>query len=158
MTQEARKPEKSLFIYKKENLKKIKHLKLIDNLKINKKESVIIGSSVLVLCNIIEKNNDIDLVVTNRVFQEIKRNSEFIKIYKQEYNKVFYQTKNGELELAANCQVLNKTAQQLINRSIVVEDYQFMSLRDTYTMYKLLNRSKDQYKIKQIEKVLSITI
>jgi hypothetical protein len=143
-------------VYKEENIKKIRHIDLIDKLNINKNKSLIIGSSVLVLCNIVEKNDDLDVVTTRSEFNKASKNLNLMKTYKREYNKVFYQTFKQELEMAVNFQILNTTTEKLIDRSVNIEGYNFMSLRDTYKMYRILNRSKDVEKLRKLKKIFSV--
>lgn len=143
-------------VYKEKNLKKIKHLELIDKLNIDKNKSLIIGSSVLVMCNVVNKNDDVDIVTTRPEFNKAAKNLNVMKTYKREYNKVFYQTFKQELEMAVNFQILNTTTEKLIERSVNIKGYNFMSLRDTYKMYRILNRSKDVEKLRKLKKIFSI--
>lgn len=140
----------------KKRLKKIRHLKTIDKLEIDKTKSLIMGSSVLVLHGLIDKNDDLDLIVTRDEFNKAMKRADTIKQYKKEYNKVFIQSKNRSVELAVNFQILGMSTERLIQRSLSIEGYNFMNLRDTYKMYKLLNRDKDSEKIKRLEKVLRL--
>ncbi len=140
-------------VYKEKNVKKIKHLDLVDKLKIDKDNALIIGSSVLVVCDVVDENDDVDLVVTKPVFNQAAKNSKTVKHYKREYNKVFYQTSKQELELAVNFQILNTTTEKLIKRAVNIKGYNFMSLRDTYKMYRILNRPKDVKKLKRLKKI-----
>jgi len=142
-------------IYKEKNVKKIKHLDLVDKLDIDKDKSLIIGSSVLVVCDVVDKNDDVDLVVTKPVFNKAAKNTQTVKNYKREYNKVFYTTPNHNIELAVNFQILNTTTEKLIKRAVNIKGYNFMSLRDTYKMYRILNRPKDVQKLKKLKKIFS---
>jgi DNA ligase D-like protein (predicted 3'-phosphoesterase) len=135
----------------KEPIKKIKHLKIIDKLGLDKKKTLIIGSAVLVLHGILDKNKDLDLVVTRDQLRKLKRKKGIIKDYK--FNKVFYRTKDRSMEAAVNFQLMNITTEKLLKRSIKVDGYKFMSLRDTYKMYKTLNRPKDKEKLKRLERI-----
>ena len=142
-------------MYKEQNVKKIKHLNLINKLDIDHEKALIIGSSVLVVCDVVEKNDDLDLVVTQPVFNKAAKNMNTIKTYKREYNKVFYQTSNQELELAVNFQILKTTTEKLLKRAVNIKGYNFMSLRDTYRMYNILNRTKDVEKLRKLKKIFS---
>jgi len=142
-------------VYKDQNIKKINHLDLVDKLKIDKDNSLIIGSSVLVVCDVVDENDDVDLVVTKPVFNKAAKNAQTVKNYKREYNKVFYETPKHELELAVNFQILNTTTEKLIKRAVNIKGYNFMSLRDTYKMYRILNRPKDVQKLKKLKKIFS---
>jgi len=145
-----------LKVYKKNNIRKIKHLELIDKLRIDRNQAIIIGSSVLVLCNIVNSNDDLDLVVTKPAFNKAAKSVDVIKTYKREYNKVFYQTPHQELELAVNFQILGTTTEKLLSRAVNIEGYNFMSLRDTYRMYNILNRAKDIDKLAKLKKIFSV--
>jgi len=142
-------------VYKEKNVKKIKHLDLVNKLKIDKDKSLIIGSSVLVVCDVVDENDDVDLVVTQPVFNRAAKNINTVKHYKREYNKVFYQTQNQELEMAVNFQILGATTEKLINRAVNIKGYNFMSLRDTYRMYRILDRPKDVEKLRKLKKIFS---
>jgi hypothetical protein len=142
-------------IYKDKNVKKIRHLDLIKKLDIDTNQALIIGSSVLVVCDVVKQNDDIDLVVTKAVFNKVAKNAEVVKNYKREYNKVFYTTPNHNIEMAVNFQILDATTEKLITRSVSVKGYNFMGLRDTYKMYKILNRPKDVEKLKKLERIFS---
>jgi hypothetical protein len=142
-------------VYKENNLKKVNHLDLVDKLHIDKNKALIIGSSVLVVCDVVKENDDIDLVVTQPVFNKAAKNINTIKTYKREYNKVFYQTPHQELELAVNFQILNTTTEKLIDRAVNIKGYNFMSLRDTYRMYRILDRPKDVEKLRKLKKIFS---
>lgn len=142
-------------IYKDQNVKKIKHLDLVDKLNINKEKALIIGSSVLVVCDVVDENDDVDLVTTRPEFNKAAKNVNTIKTYKREYNKVFYQTSQQELEMAVNFQILNTTTEKLLRRAVNVKGYNFMSLRDTYKMYRILDRPKDVEKLRKLKRIFS---
>jgi len=132
-------------------IKRIKHLKIINKLNLDKNKTLIIGSAVLVLHGVIEKNHDLDLVVTREVLSKLTKKKGIVKDYK--YNKVFYKTKSGSMEAAVNFQVMHTTTEKLLKRALDVEGYKFMSLRDTYKMYKILNRPKDKEKLDRLKKI-----
>ena len=137
-------------------LKRIRNLKLIDKLKIPKDKALIMGSAVLVLHGIIDKNDDLDLIVTRDVFQDLSKlckNHEngIVKDYK--FKKVFYRTKDKKMEAAVNFQILGKTTEQLLKRALDVEGYKFMSLKDTFKMYQTLNREKDVVKLQRLQRI-----
>jgi hypothetical protein len=141
------------FFRDKNPLKRIKYLNLIDRFELDKEKTLIIGSAVLVLHGIIDENNDLDLVLTRDEFNKLERfeGEGLIKDYK--YKKVFYITKDKKLEAAVNFQLIQKTTEELLRRALDVEGYKFMSLRDTFKMYKTLNREKDIEKIDKLTKV-----
>ena len=135
-------------------LKRIKNLDLIDKLGIPKDKVLIMGSAVLVLHGIIDKNNDLDLIVTRDVFNDLSRMSKdegLVKDYK--FKKVFYRTKDKKLEAAVNFQILGKTTEELLKRALDVDGYKFMSLKDTFKMYKILNREKDAIKLQKLQRI-----
>jgi hypothetical protein len=133
------------------NLNKIRNLKLIDKFNLPKDQIVIMGSSVLVLHSIIDKNDDLDLIVTRSVLNRMRQTKQFIRDFK--YNKVFYRTKNKNLEAAVNFQILNQKIDKLLKRSDHINGYNFMNLRDTYKMYQILNRPKDVEKLKRLRQI-----
>lgn len=132
-------------------LKRIRNLHLIKKLGIDKSKSLIIGSAVLVLHGIIDKNDDLDLVVTRTVFNKLSKFKGVVKDFK--FKKVFYRTKNKKMEVAVNFQVMGKSTEELLKRALDVKGYKFMSLKDTYTMYKILNRPKDVEKLKRLKRI-----
>jgi DNA ligase D-like protein (predicted 3'-phosphoesterase) len=135
----------------KKPLSRIKHLKIINKLDLDKDKTLIIGSAVLVLHGVIEKNHDLDLVVTRDVLSKLTKKKGIVKDYK--FNKVFYKTKSGSMEAAVNFQVMHTTTEKLLKRALDVEGYKFMSLKDTYKMYKILNRPKDKEKLDRLKKI-----
>lgn len=139
------------FFKPKKPLSRIKHLKIINKLGLDKKKTLIIGSAVLVLHGVIEKNHDLDLVVTRDVLSKLTKKKGIIKDYK--FNKVFYKTKSGSMEAAVNFQVMHTTTEDLLKRALDVEGYKFMSLKDTYKMYKILNRPKDKEKLDRLKNI-----
>ena len=132
-------------------LKRIRNLDVIKKLGIDKSKSLIVGSAVLVLHGIIDKNDDLDLVVTRTVFNKLSKFKGIVKDFK--FKKVFYRTKNKKMEAAVNFQVMGKSTEELLKRALDVEGYKFMSLKDTYTMYKILNRPKDVEKLKRLKRI-----
>jgi hypothetical protein len=144
------------FFRSKDPLKRIRNLKLIDKLGLDKNKTLIMGSAVLVLHGIIDKNDDLDLIVTRDVFNHLsriakKRFSGIVRDYK--YKKVFYRSKNKNIEAAVNFQVLGKTTDELLKRALDVKGYKFMSLKDTFKMYQILDRVKDAEKLKRLKRV-----
>ena len=108
-------------IFRSKNpLKRIKNLKIIDKLGLDKSKTLIMGSGVLVLHGIIEKNDDLDLIVTRDIFNQLskiakKRFSGVVKDFK--YKKVFYRTQNKKMEAAVNFQILGKSTDELLRRA-----------------------------------------
>jgi hypothetical protein len=144
------------FFRKKDPLERIRNLKLIDELNLDKNKVLIMGSAVLVLHGIIDRNDDLDLIVTRDVFNSLSTMAKnkingIIKDYK--FKKVFYRTKNKNVEAAVNFQILGKTTEELLKRAVDVKGYKFMSLRDTFKMYKILNREKDVEKITKLSRI-----
>jgi len=144
------------FFRSKNPLKRIRNLNLIDKLKLDKKKTLIMGSAVLVLHGVIDKNDDLDLIVTRDVFNQLSRIAKhrfsgIVKDYK--FKKVFYRTKNKNLEAAVNFQILGKTTEQLLKRALDVQGYKFMSLKDTFKMYKILDRPKDILKLQRLTRI-----
>ena len=90
------------FFKPKKPLSRIRHLKIIDKFEIDKSKALIIGSAVLVLHGVIEKNHDLDLVVTRDVLLKLMKKKGIKKDYK--FKKVFYKTKSGNMEAAVNFQ------------------------------------------------------
>lgn len=141
------------FFREKNPLKRIKYLDLIDRFELDKSKALIVGSAVLVLHGVIDENNDLDLVLTRDEFNKLQKfeGQGLIKDFK--YKKVFFKTKNDKLEAAVNFQLLQKTTEELLKRALDVEGYKFMSLRDTFKMYKILNRPKDTEKLDKLSKI-----
>jgi|WetSurSiteA1Bulk_404760.scaffolds.fasta_scaffold00070_28 hypothetical protein len=141
------------FFRDKNPLKRIRYLDLLDKFNLDKSKALIVGSAVLVLHGVIDENNDLDLVLTREEFNKLQKFEAegLIKDYK--YKKVFYVTKDKKLEAAVNFQLLQKTTEELLRRALDVEGYKFMSLRDTFKMYKVLNREKDVEKIDKLTKI-----
>ncbi len=131
------------------NLRKIRNLKLIKKYGLPKDKIVIMGSSVLVLHGLMPRNDDLDLIVTRPVLNGMRNAKKFVKQYK--FGKTFYHTKNKKLEAAVDFQILDTKIDNLLRRADVIDGYHFMSLRDTYRMYRILNRDKDIVKLQRLK-------
>ena len=137
----------------KNRLKDIRHLELIDKLNLPKDKVLIMGSAVLVLHGIVDKNADLDLVVTRDVLNKMSKLKNIVKKFK--CNKVFCKTKDDSMEAAVNLQILGVTTETLLRRALDIDGYKFMSLKDTYKMYRILNRKKDIEKLKKLKRIFS---
>ncbi len=68
-----------------ERMNKKELLKLLDSLKLDKEEFTVISSGCLVLRDIIETAGDLDLAVTQKGFEELKKNYNLEKTEKGTY-------------------------------------------------------------------------
>lgn len=138
--------------FDKPNIYRLNHLELLESFNIPKNELVICGSGILVVDGYIEKNEDLDCVVSNDIYQKLKKEPRL------KYDKIknTYQTPNGEIEFLDRFNSLNLSFNELKKDAIKRDGYLFMSYAKLLQLYQKLNRPKDQTKIKLIKKILGM--
>ena len=126
------------------NIKRIYHLDLIRSFPKNK--YVIIGSALLVLHGLLEKNTDLDIVADKSLMNTIKKDVNYNPVNKN--GDIFYEHSNSIIEISETLSVTGQSFKSLYKKAITTpEGYNFMSWQDLYNMYKKLNRPKDQPKL-----------
>lgn len=95
-------------------------------------EYVIVGSGPMVAHNI-RDSHDIDIVVSEKIFNEYKNNGQWeIKPWTYEkQNQIYLKKDLVELYLDVNCRDFNPTLEELIQRAEIINNIPFASLEDT---------------------------
>ncbi|MEX0998993.1 MAG: zinc ABC transporter substrate-binding protein [Thermodesulfobacteriota bacterium] len=114
---------------------------------------VLVGGGVLAAHKIREAP-DIDLVVTQALFDEMKRTGEWREGEKPNGGPALYKDEI-EVYLDVNCDSYNPTTQELIERAESIEGIQVISLHDLLKFKRGYGRPKDRVDIELIEKVLA---
>ena len=133
-------------------INRLNHLDLLKSFNIPKDKLIICGSAILVVDGHINKNEDLDCVVSNDIFRKLKQNPSLIFNDK----KGCYETINGEIEFLNKFNVLNLSFDDLRKDAIKIDGYLFMSYNHLLQLYQKLNRPKDQFKIKLVKKILGM--
>lgn len=115
-------------------------LKLLNSLKINKNEFFILSTSSLVLRDLIDIANDLDIAVTSKGLEELKKN----------YN--LKQKENGWY-------IVNDMVECVLDNDIDTKaekygDYFLHTLESYYSYLKYSTREKDKIKLEIIKKSL----
>ena len=117
----------------------------IDELRFNKNEFWVLGSSALVLRGIINQANDIDLAITPNLYNKIKNNYELIFLGTN-HNSKWYKI-NDSIE----CCVEDYSEEKVE----ITEPYNLIDLKYYYENFiKDSTREKDQEKKKLLENIL----
>lgn len=136
----------------KVNINNLNHLDLLTKLNIPKNQMILCGSALLVVYNIIPKNNDLDIIVSKQVKDKLLRKYKDIIQYDPQ-NKM-YEVFDGKIEFSDKFNVLNLDFNEIMQDAINISGYNFMSIKNMIRFYKHLNRPKDQEKIHLIKKYL----
>ena len=111
-------------------------LKLIDDLKVDKNEIVILSTGALVLRELMDTANDLDIAVTKKGLEQLKNNYEL----KQKPNG-FYIV-NDLVECVED---------EMEGKKELVDKYYVQDIYDYYNFIKTSGREKDVPKIKLVE-------
>ena len=130
-------------------------LEEIKKLKFPKGHYIIVWSWPMIVRNIRE-SNDIDIVVSNKLFEKCKQdNREQISwTYPDKLWQIYLRKNNIELYLDVNCGSFNPKLEELIERSDLIGDIPFVSLDDIIKLKKAYNKPKHLEDIKKIERYL----
>ena len=117
------------------NANSVNYLEYFCILDIPTDEAVITGSSLLVALGRLPKNNDLDLVVSQRVFNRLTPKS---------YPNETY-TIDGKIEIGTKFMGWN--VHHILKDAIKIDGYNFISINKLLAFYKILNRHADKFKI-----------
>ena len=120
-------------------MKKKELIELIENLKIDKNEMVILSTGALVLREIMDTANDLDIAVTKKGLEELKSN----------YN--LRQKPNGFYIVN---DLVECVEDDMEDKKELVYKYYLQDIIDYYNYIKNSGREKDQYKIEPVEKYM----
>ncbi len=128
-----------------------KKLEELDHLNLPKKDYAITGSGPLAIRNIREAD-DVDVVVRKELWEKlIKKYTPF------DERRILI----GNIEIWGDFINLTHRMDEVINNSELIEGYPFVTLQDTLSWKKFLNREKDQKDITLVETYLqkeSVTV
>ncbi|MCT4612394.1 MAG: hypothetical protein N4A47_03395 [Clostridia bacterium] len=130
-------------------MNKLKYLKELDELKLNINDYAIGGSGPLVIRGLKESNRDIDILVNNKVWNELSNKLEILEIEINKKLVKYIQYKN--IAILNSVQGFEDSEiEKVIDRADIIEGYSFVSLEDTIICKKSSGREKD---LKQVDKI-----
>jgi len=135
------------------NIKNVQHLQNLKTLPYPRSKMLIIGSGTLALLGL-RKNKDIDIWVTEDLFQKVSQNNLFNKTVGKISGDVSYTTKDGKIEIFDRLSPLKDKVEEHLKRSIVVQGFYFQSPEDVLNWKKAANRTKDIHDIKLLQNYL----
>jgi hypothetical protein len=121
-------------------------------------EYVVVGSGIMTVLGI-KKSHDIDIVVTESLFEKCKASGwEIIQwTYPQRIGEIYLKRENIELYLNVNCGDCNPTTDELINEAIIINDVPFISLERLLRFKKAYGGKKHLKDVLLIENYLTST-
>lgn len=127
----------------KPTIERLNYLKELEELNLDKSRYTIIGSGIMAVCGIRE-NDDIDISVTEDLFDEISEDDRFAR---EDYPpSISYRYKH--ISIFKGNFPMTDSPQQLIDESITVNGYNFISI-ETLTVWKgIKGRPKDEEDLK----------
>lgn len=122
---------------------------------------VIVGSWSMIAHNI-KESEDIDIVVSEELFNVYKQKDNWQKMprtYPDKIWEIYLRQYNVELYLDVSCGNYNPTLSELISRAEIIENISFASLQDILKLKKEYSRTKTKHleDIKKIEEYLKVT-
>ena len=129
-----------------ENIKRVKYINELDELKIPKNKILITGSSTLALYGL-RDNNDLDVSVTKDIFNKLSKDKKFKHQIAESGSKIL-SYKN--VDIHNKNWPFNNTVENELKRSLIINGYYFYSIYRLLEWKKKVNRPKDQKDIKMI--------
>jgi len=114
-------------------------------------ECVVIGSGILDALGL-RQASDVDLVVTQRLFDELRQSSEYI--YSQRYGSDVLDKNDQEICLRWGMGSDTYDYSQLIDHSVVVDGVRFTSPEFVLAWKRFMDRPKDKPDIRLLEEYL----
>lgn len=128
--------------------KKLKYINELNNLDLDKSKFTIIGSSIMTIYGIRE-NDDIDISVTEDLFNEISYDTRFVE---ENYPNNIISYRYKHISVFKGNFPMTKSPQQLIDESIVIDGYNFISIETLIEWKELNGREKDKDDLKLLKK------
>ena len=125
-------------------MKKRKIIEEINKLNLEKNEFWILGSAALVLRDIIDEANDIDIAISNKLYQKLKNNITYLGT---NHNSKWYKI-NDKIECCI--EDISKDKVEITNPFNLIDLTYYYN-----TFIKDSNREKDKEKKEILEKILS---
>lgn len=126
------------------NIKNVKHINKLKKLGYPLNEILIVGSGTMALYGL-KENNDIDLWVTKKVYDNMLKDSRFSP------NGKMLETKDGLIEADHRFICVKDKVEDHLKRAKVVNGFHFQSLQDVLEWKQCMKRPKDINDIKVIE-------
>lgn len=117
----------------------------IKKLHLSKDSYVIVGSGILNALNI-RKSHDIDMIVSEDIFQLLSENQEW-KIANRDDGTL--KITHGIFDCMTNWH--GRDVKSMLQRAVYIDDIPYMSLIDVYEWKKMMGRQKDVVDIRLIE-------
>lgn len=112
----------------------------IKKLNLPRDQYVIVSGSVLDVLGI-RKASDIDIVVTKKLFDEMRGTGEWQEVEK--YNRIFLNREGFDIIPQLNWEKYTTTAEEAISSAFVIEGIPFMNLDELIKFKTALGREKD---------------
>lgn len=114
-------------------------------------EYVVVGSGILDALNI-RKANDIDIAVTPKLHEQLRKTGEFKEDIR--YNTIFLLKDGLEIIPQLNWEKYDTTTEEAISSAKIIEGVPFMNLEELIKFKTALGREKDFKDIELIKKYL----
>ena len=120
-------------------MKKKELLDLIENLKVDKNEIVVLSTGALVLRGIWEEANDLDIAVTKKGLEQLKSN---------------YNLKQKPDDFYIVNELVECVEDDMIDKKELLDNYFVQDIYDYYNYIKNSGREKDKPKIEVVEEYI----
>ena len=120
-------------------MKKKELIDLIENLKVDKNEIVVLSTGALVLRGIWEEANDLDIAVTKKGLEQLKSN---------------YNLKQKPDDFYIINELVECVEDDMIDKKELLDNYFVQDIYDYYNYIKNSGREKDKPKIKVVEEYI----
>ena len=131
------------------NLKNVNYFMKLRQLRLPLNQCLIVGSGTMALLGI-KKNNDLDVWVTDAVYNMMKNDRNLIPVEKE--GRIFYETKDGNFEASNEMPCTKGPVQMYLKRAMVFYGLHFQALDDVIAWKKCMNRPKDRKDLELINK------
>ena len=131
------------------NLKNVNHINSLRSLRLPSNKILIVGSGTLALLGL-KPNDDLDVWVTNDVYNSLKNNKKLHPV--QQHGRLFYNTKDNSIEISNEMPCTKGRVEDYLKRAIVIYGFHFKSVDDVIAWKKCMGRPKDLQHIKLLEK------
>jgi len=119
-------------------IEKVNHIYELEELNLDKSKYTIIGSSIMAAYGI-RDNDDIDISVTDDLFNEISKDNRFTR---EDYQpSISYRYKH--ISIFNGYYPMLKSPQQLIDESIKIDGYNFITIETLKEWKEMKRRPKD---------------
>lgn len=133
--------------------KKLKYIEHLDALNIPESEYIICGSGLLVVLGYIKENEDIDLLVTDRVYKDLVESGRFKKNVKHGCD-MYTLIENDRIEFNRRFDALDMSFEEVNKGCVVIEERRYMGLCLLYEFYKKMGREKDLEKMEILDELM----